>query len=330
MTLSFPATETTLSAVHLAQLLQERYDLDMQTSCKLFRTGMNHLYLVADGGKKYVLRIYTFNWRTKLEVSEELRLLRYLQSNGIPVSFPIPDRNGDFILEINALEGVRYATLLSYAEGKKVPKFNAQVSHTIGVTMASIHKLAENFQVSRINYDSKTLLEDSLKRIQSIFSPRIDDMKFVGMLKEYLAAEYNKVNLKAMRSGVVHMDIWFDNMHFDNDGGITIFDFDFCGNGWLCLDIAYFLFQLYNTNLDEAEFKHKAEAFLSGYESIQQISDEEKRILPVAGLCVFFFYLGVQCDRFDTWSNVFLSEDHLRRFTGTLKRWMAYNNIQLS
>jgi len=330
MILTFPATETTLSSVHLAKLLQDRYNLDIQTSCKLFRTGMNHLYLVTDGGDKYVLRIYTFNWRTKLEVSEELRLLRYLQSNGIPVSYPIPDRNGEFILEINALEGIRYAALLSYAEGKKVPKFNAQSSHAIGVTMAMIHKLTENFQVSRITYDVKSLLEDSLKRTQSIFSPKIDEMKFAVMLKEYLAVEYGKVNVKSLRTGVVHLDIWFDNMHFNNDDGITLFDFDFCGNGWLCLDIAYFLFQLYNTNPDEAEYKRKADAFLSGYESIQQISDEEKRILPMAGLCVFLFYLGVQCDRFDTWSNIFLNEDHLRRFTGVLKRWMAYNNIQLS
>ncbi|HMG90957.1 MAG TPA: phosphotransferase [Chryseolinea sp.] len=330
MTFSFPATETTLSAVHLAKLLQEQYKLDIQTSCKLFRTGMNHLYLVTDGGDKYVLRIYTHNWRTKLEVSEELRLLRYLQSNGIPVSYPMPDRNGEFVLEINALEGIRYATLLSYAEGKKVPKFNAQASHTIGVTMAMIHKLTENFQVRRTTYDLKTLVEDSLKRTQSIFSPNIDEMKFVAMLKEYLTLEYKKVNLKSLRTGVVHMDIWFDNLHFDNDDGITLFDFDFCGNGWLCLDIAYFMFQLYNTNLDEVEFKHKAEAFLSGYESIQQISEEEKRILPMAGLCVFLFYLGVQCDRFDTWSNIFLNEDHLRRFTGFLKRWMGYNNIQIN
>jgi Ser/Thr protein kinase RdoA (MazF antagonist) len=330
MTLTFPATETTLSALHLAQLLQERYDLDIQTSCKLLRTGMNHLYLVTDGGDKYVLRIYTYNWRTKLEVSEELRLLRYLQSNGIPVSYPIPDRNGEFIQEIDALEGVRYAALLSYADGKKVPKFNAQTSHTIGVTMAMIHKYTENFPINRITYDSKSLLVDSFRRTQSFFSPRIDEMKYVAMLTEYLTEEYNKVNTKSLRTGVVHMDIWFDNMHFGNDDSITLFDFDFCGNGWLCLDIAYFLFQLYNTNLDEAEYKRKAEAFLSGYESIQQISDEEKRILPMAGLFVFLFYLGVQCDRFDNWSNVFLNEDHLKRFTGVLKRWVTYNNIQLS
>ena len=330
MTSTFPATESTLSAAHLAKLLQDQYNLDLETSCKLFRTGMNHLYVVTGGGYKYVLRVYTFNWRSKFDVSEELRLLRFLHGNGIAVAYPIADRNGEYIQEINAQEGVRYGVLFSFADGKKDPRFSAEVSYNIGVTMARIHQLTENFQVSRATYDSKTLLEDSLKRTQSFFSPKIDEMKFVGMLKDYLTMEYGKVNLKSLRTGVVHLDIWFDNMHFDNDDGITLFDFDFCGNGWLCLDIAYFLFQLYNTNADEAGFKQKAEAFLSGYESVQQISDEEKRILPMAGLCVFLFYLGVQCDRFDTWSNIFLNEDHLKRFTGVLKRWMAYNNIQVS
>ena len=47
----------------------------------------------------------------------------------------------------------------------------------------------------------------------------------------------------------------------------------------------------------------------------------------LVGLGVFLFYLGVQCDRFDTWSNIFLNEDHLKRFTGSLRRWMEYNGM---
>jgi Ser/Thr protein kinase RdoA (MazF antagonist) len=262
-------------------------------------------------------------------VSEELRLLRYLQSNDIPVSYPIADRAGEFIQEINALEGIRYAVLLSYAEGRKIPKFDEQTSYNIGTIMARIHRLTENFQVSRITYDAKSLLADSLKRTQTFFSPNIDEMKFIASLTDYLTKEYGNLNLKQLRSGVVHLDLWFDNMHFGENDKITIFDFDFCGNGWLCLDVAYFIFQLNNTNLDEVEFRQKADCFFSGYESISELTDEEKRIIPMAGLCVLLFYLSIQCDRFDTWSNIFLNEDHLRRFAGTLKRWMKYNNIHL-
>ena len=88
-------------------------------------------------------------------------------------------------------------------------------------------------------------------------------MKFIATLTEYLIKEYGKVNVKQLRTGVVHLDIRFDNMHFDDDK-ITVFDFDFCGNGWLCLDVAYLAFQLYNTNLDEAEFRQKADSFFCG------------------------------------------------------------------
>ncbi|WP_256387061.1 hypothetical protein [Flavobacterium sp. 140616W15] len=118
-------------------------------------------------------------------------------------------------------------------------------------------------------------------------------------------------------------------MHFNEENKITFFDFDFCGNGWLCLDISYFLFQLYVTNPNEKDYEIKAESFLKGYEFIIEISEEEKRILPLVCLGVMLYYISVQCDRFDTWTNIFLNEDHLKRFTGNLKRWIDYNKIKI-
>lgn len=106
-------------------------------------------------------------------------------------------------------------------------------------------------------------------------------------------------------------------MHFNGENEITIFDFDFCGNGWLSFDISYFLFQLYNTNQNDADYQVKKENFFKGYEAVTGITDEEKRILPFACLAVMIFYISMQCDRYDTWSNIFLNEDHLKRFVGT-------------
>jgi len=72
--MTFPVTESTLSANHIEQFLKEKYNLSQNTECKLFRTGMNHLYMVNDGEEKFVFRVYIFNWRTKLELAEKLRL----------------------------------------------------------------------------------------------------------------------------------------------------------------------------------------------------------------------------------------------------------------
>lgn len=32
-------------------------------------------------------------------------------------------------------------------------------------------------------------------------------------------------------------------------------------------------------------------------------------------------------DIYDTWSNIFLNDDHLKRFVGTLKRWTTYHKL---
>ena len=118
-------------------------------------------------------------------------------------------------------------------------------------------------------------------------------------------------------------------MHFNEENKVTLFDFDFCGNGWLCLDISYFLLQLFTTNLDENDYKVKAESFLKGYETTSKISKEEKRILPIVCLAIMTYYISMQCDRYEYWTNLFLNEDHLKRFVGNLKRWIAYNEIEI-
>lgn len=79
-----------------------------------------------------------------------------------------------------------------------------------------------------------------------------------------------------MRSGAVHLDVWFDNLHIDHEKEITFFDFDFCGNGYLCFDISYFLFQLFTIYPNEEEYQAKADHFLKGYASVTEIGNEEK------------------------------------------------------
>lgn len=128
---TFPVTESTLSANHVGLFLQEKYNLSKKTRCKLFRTGMNHLYTVTDGEIKFVFRIYTFNWRTKLEVAEELRLLIHLKQNNAPITYPIADTSNELIQEFNSPEGKRYGVLFSFANGTKTARFTPETSYLL-------------------------------------------------------------------------------------------------------------------------------------------------------------------------------------------------------
>ena len=96
------------------------------------------------------------------------------------------------------------------------------------------------------------------------------------------------------------------------------------------MDIAYYVLQLHSTERDEAICKAKLDSFLAGYESVTEISDAEKHIFPMLGISLYFFYIGIQCQRFDNWSNTFLNEMYLKRFINLLvKRYFDLNKVGL-
>lgn len=315
----FPVISSIISPDHLAQFVQDAYGFNTGITCKLLKAGVNHSYLINDQvGQKYIFRVYSFGWRTRPEIEEELRLLDLLKDNNIPVSYALPDTNGVYIQEIHAPEGMRYGVLFTYADGEKLLNFPADVHYSIGRTMAQIHQLTEHLPLARPTYTAELMLQRSIEQIKNFLPANSDEMQWMLSTQETLLNLWAGADDSHLRKGAVHMDIWFDNMNITADGRVTLFDFDFSGNGWLCLDIAYYILQLYSTEKVEAERNEKLNSFLTGYESISPINAEERRLIPMLGVSMYFFYLGVQCERFENWSNVFLNETHLKRFINLL------------
>ncbi|HAY3551209.1 phosphotransferase [Elizabethkingia meningoseptica] len=329
MTEKFPTINSTLSPNDLGKLIQQKYGLSDKTECSIFRLAMNHLYIIYDGENKYVFRVYTHNWRTKSDIEEELRLLLHLKEADRQVAFPIADKSNQYIQEIEAPEGTRFGVLFSYAKGAKTAKFSPQTSFLIGQALAKVHQSTENFELARISYNTQNLLDNPILRIKKFFNNSNNEVIFLEKLSAFLTLKIQSIDKPKMRYGSVHLDVWFDNLHIDDEKEITFFDFDFCGNGYLCFDISYFLFQLLATNLNEEEYQEKAESFLNGYETVTEISAEEKKFLPYACLAIMVYYISVQCDRFEYWTNIFVNEDHLKRMVGNLKRWISYNKIEI-
>ena len=315
----FPVTASTISAKELGEFAKEKYGLSENYDCKLFRTGMNHTYFLSDNETKYVLRVYSHNWRSKSEIIEEIKLLNLLSENNISISFPIKDVNGDFIQEINAPEGIRYVALFSFAQGDKIRFMDNETCFEIGSLMAKIHNHTLNKTIKRISYNKKSLLESPYEHLRQFFSDKLPEMEFIKEIgRSFQNSDYDNIP-----NGVVHMDIWYDNMAVKNANQITIFDFDFCGNGWQVLDVGYFCKQLFFIEADKKQYELKVQSFLNGYHKIRTLSDKELKLIPKAGASVFVFYLGIQAQRFD-WSNIFLSENYLKMFVGRIKSWIEY------
>lgn len=319
----FPVTNSNLSATHIGLFLQEKYSLSKDTKCQLIKAGINDTYLITDNLDKFVFRIYSLNWRTHAEIADEIKLLNELKQNNISISYPLPDKTNNFIQTLNAPEGDRHAVLFTYANGEKLHIISAEAHFHIGQLMARLHKVTNNQKLIRVEYSSEVILIDSLKQVSNFLTAGTEEMNFMLSAQKYLMKVFENADTSQIRQGIVHLDIWFDNINVTKENEATIFDFDFCGNGWLCLDIAYYVMQLHNVEKYESkDYQPKIESFIKGYESITPISKEEKRLLPMLGVSLYFFYLGIQCQRYDNWSNSFLSENYLKRYiNGLVKRY---------
>ncbi|MCB4798683.1 phosphotransferase [Neotamlana laminarinivorans] len=320
----FPVTASILSSKELGEFVKKKYALSKNYSCTLFRTGMNHTYFLNNNKKKYVLRVYSHNWRSKSEIEEEVNLLKLLYENNLSVSYPINDINGELIQKISAPEGIRYMVVFSFAEGEKVRFINNKTCYNIGFLMAKIHNITLNKSINRVSYNKLSLIEKSYQELKQYFSEDLPEMCFIKSFSDnFKNSEFNEID-----KGIIHMDIWYDNMCITTDNNITFFDFDFCGNGWFILDIAYFCKQLFFIETDKEQYELKAKSFLNGYQNVKKLSDKELNLIPKAGAAIFIFYLGIQAKRYD-WSNIFLSKNYLKMFIGRIKSWNAYHEQQL-
>lgn len=311
--MSFPVSVSTISAQHLVPFLTEKYGLTAP-KCSLIKAGVNHTYRVDAAGMRYVFRIYCRGWRSEADIREELRLLAELKAQDIPVSEALPDIGGNYIQLLDAPEGARFAVLFSYAEGEKVLQYPPELHEEAGRLMARVHAYTQIKTANRISYTGKTLLEEPFEKLKAFIPADTEEMQAMNILKNDILERFRSEDTEQLRCGIVHLDIWFDNFNIGRDGKITLFDFDFCGNGWLCLDMAYYLMQLYVLEPEETVFREKAARFLAGYEQLLPLPAAEKRWLRDLGISLYFFYLGVQCSRFEDWSNVFLNETYLKRY----------------
>src|SRR5713226_4894350 len=103
-----PVTRSVIAADALGPLLEAHYDLQAPITCRLRFVGDNDTYLVRAGSHRYALRVYRSSryWiRSAADYRFELDWLAFLHARGLPVSPPIPRRDGDLLGQVAAPEG---------------------------------------------------------------------------------------------------------------------------------------------------------------------------------------------------------------------------------
>lgn len=115
-----PAIHSVFDNENLFKTMAILYNIGTPTKSRFVANGLNDTYMVETENGPFILRIYKHQWRSESDIRFELDLLLHLNRCGIPVSHLIPSRDGQWLTEIEAPEGMRYAVLFTYADGSAI------------------------------------------------------------------------------------------------------------------------------------------------------------------------------------------------------------------
>ena len=220
--------------------------------------------LILDNDNKLVLKIW--NEKNTSEVEYLLEMTNYLIGQGIPTPKPVKFESGEYKIEINGL----CWTLLEYIEGEWLDKSHNSL-YSLGALQAKMHLLKvpnnmkaeftmgyELFNTLFVNADKKESWDD-----------------FLILLKRETDA-IKEVFFELPR-GIIHGDLFPDNVIGINGEILAFLDFEEICNGVMAFDLVMtFVGFGWENNKPIIE---RWSAILEGYESIRKLTAVEKKSL---------------------------------------------------
>ncbi len=292
----FPVRYSQLDPRALRLELQKRYDIDEILSCQLYDYGLNDIYIVKSEEFICYLRISLTGTHEKHDYEEEVSIINTLCNNNIKVASPVICKDGSYVWEINAPEGMRYAVL--FEEARNTPS-NDEVkkAYNLGRLLAQLHEISDEseFVVSRKPIDLDCLASDPLILIYPYLKHRHDDYCFLKNAAEKLCNFINEnLSYEKPYYGFCHGDIHSGNVFFDNDNP-KVFDFDCMGYGWRSYDICVFAWNETGRDKEYIE-KEPWKAFLEGYNGIRKLSEIELSAINAFAALRELWLMGLHAD----------------------------------
>lgn len=303
------AVYTEVSDDELARFI-EGYGLGELLSYKGIAEGVeNTNYMVHASAGTYILTLYEKRVDPN-DLPFFLGLMEHLQAGGVNCPLPVRDRRGEML---NTLGG-RHAALITFLDGVWPRKPTPTHCLELGRALARMHLAGDGFGLKRAN----ALGPLGWRPLYDKFSNHADDiLPGLGKLisNELLHLEAAWPN--ALPSGVIHADLFPDNVFFIGEALSGIIDFYFACNDMFAYDVAVCL----NAWCFEKDFSFnatKGRALLKGYDEVRPLTASERDAMPtLARGAAMRFLLTRSFDWLNTPANALVARkdpfDYVRR-----------------
>ena len=269
------AVYTKINHVKIEKILSS-YDLGKLDQFKGIEEGIeNTNYFLSVEKKKFILTIYEKRVKS-VDLPFFSNLMSSLNKSNFKCPAPILNKKNKTITDF---EGKKLM-IVSFLEGKAKKNLSPSNCKSIGIEVAKMHELTKKFKFKRENdlsVKSWRSLFDSVKGKCSKIH------KDLPKLIEENLKDVEKNWPKDLPRGIIHADLFHDNIFFLQDKFSGIIDFYFSCEDFFAFEIAICFNALCFDGLKEnLSFNvTKAKNFIDGYTSIRKLNEEEKNNIKV-------------------------------------------------
>ena len=225
------AVYTDVAADELAEFLSG-YDIGELLSYKGIAEGVeNSNFLLHTTSGYFILTLYEKRV-AKNDLPFFLALMAHLAVHGITCPQPVKNRRGEAL----AMLAGRPAAIITFLEGIWPRKPNVAHCAGVGQVLAKMHLAGRDFPMSRAN----ALSVSGWRPLFDAAASRADELQHG--LRDFISAELDALESgiwpEHLPKGVIHADLFPDNVFFLGEKLSGVIDFTFACNDILAYDIA--------------------------------------------------------------------------------------------
>ena len=269
------AVYTKFSKDNIKSILSN-YSIGILNSFEGIKDGIeNTNYLLFVDKKKYILTVY--EKRVKVEdLPFFSSLMGDLNQAGFKCPVPILNKSNQTITEFNS----KKIMIVSFIEGHAKDNLSPQNCRVIGKEAALMHEITKNFKIQRKNDLSvkswRKIFENVKEHCTKIHKdlPKLIETNLIDVENNWP---------EHLPQGIIHADLFNDNIFFKNDKFSGIIDFYFSCNDFYAFEIAICFNALcFDGPQNNLSFNvTKAKNFIDGYNEVRKLSDREKHSIKV-------------------------------------------------
>ena len=258
------------------QIIENKFDIGRVLSFSGIKKGIeNTNYIIKTKSKKYILTIFEKRVNSK-DLPFFMKLMYGLSKLKIKCPEPVKSIDGKYLIKLKN----KNACIVSFLNGKDKKNLSPKDCYIVGKNIAKLHNASKKLNLYRKNALAIPMLSNLLasisKKINNVQRNVLSEMR-----QEF--SYLRKFWPKKLNTGIIHCDLFIDNIFFFKNKYFGFIDFYFSANDFLAYELSICINALCFNKKGRKYIlnKNKSTNLIKGYESIRKLNSSEKKYFNI-------------------------------------------------